>query len=102
MLILVVNFCFSVKQNSDQVLSINLVPRLLSGREKWLMTLQYLPNGNAFYFIRKYCIYFNYRFKDDAKNLRRLMSIHFFWKKKNSVLSLMLPTLDPGRIIYVH
>lgn len=67
MLILVVNFCFSVKQNSDRVLSINLVPWLLSGREKRLITLQYLPNGNAFYFIRKYCIYFNYRFKDGAK-----------------------------------
>lgn len=70
MLILVVNFCFSVKQNSDRVLSISLVPWLLSGREKRLITLQYLPNGNAFYFIRKYCIYFNYRFKDDAKKMR--------------------------------
>lgn len=82
MLILVVNFCFSVKHNSDWVLSINLVPWLLSGREKRLITLQYLPNGNAFYFIRKYCIYFNYRFKDDAKNLRRLVSIHFSGGKK--------------------
>lgn len=45
MLILLVNFCFSVKQNSDWMLSINLVPWLLSGREKRLITLQYLPNG---------------------------------------------------------
>lgn len=82
---LVVNFCFSVKQNSDRMLSINLVPWLLSGREKQLITLQYLPNGNAFYFIRKYCIYFNYRFKDDAKKPEMTCVYPLFFLEKKII-----------------
>lgn len=81
MLILVVNFCFSLKQNSDRVLSRNHVPWLLSGREKELIKLQYLPNGNAFYFICKYCIYFNYRFKEDAKKPEMTRVCPFFSAK---------------------
>lgn len=62
---------------------INLVPWLLRSRGKQLIELQYLSNGNVFYFVHKYCIYFNYRFKDDGKNRDDFcLSFFFFFDKK--------------------